>query len=147
MRPLDSLLCRTAKATFEELAFLVAGCAPLADTSFAPAADPVAVRFHGATAGRLELRVAQAVLPVIASNMLGNDEPPAADLQQDALGELANVICGNILPALAGPRAVYRLDPPTPHTATGGEPAAAVRLELEDGWAEVRLVLTATPPE
>lgn len=83
------------------------------------------------------------MLPVIAANMLGEEEPVAEELMADALGEIANVICGNALPAIAGKKEVFRLQPPAP-LAGGAEitaPAAKAALALDEGFAEVFLYL------
>ena len=47
------------------------------------------------------------VLPLIAANMLGVDETPSESQQDDALGEIINVICGNMLPNISSPEAVF----------------------------------------
>ena len=58
-------------------------------------------------------------------------------LQRDALGELANIICGNVLPLLAGAEDLFRLSapagrPPRPR-APAGRMSAQAELGLEDG--------------
>ena len=70
----------------------------------------VQVGFHGPFTGAVRLEMSAAVLPMLAANMLAMDGEPGRVLQMDALGELANIVCGNVLPALAGPRAVFNLD-------------------------------------
>ncbi len=85
-------------------------------------------------------------MPGIATNMLGLDGAELSRTQQeDAFRELANVICGNLLPALAGTQAVFAVSPPllmgegdAPKVSTPA-PAAAAHLTLENGAADLAL--------
>lgn len=138
-------LSRAATSTFEELALLFASESLSDAQEAAVASTTVRVRFRGPLTGALELRVSDVLLPQIAANMLGFMEQPPAQLQQDAMGELANVICGNVLPDVAGPAAVFDLDAPVIVTTPMPTPPRAVaRLGLEDaGRADVALYLDA----
>lgn len=112
-------------STFEELGFLF----PTPVTDLPPATGRLAtVRFHGAVTGRMELCVSDSLLPVLAANMLGIAESPVQLLQDDALRELSNVVCGNVMPAVAGVEAIVHLDAPvlTPGwvTCAGADPSA-----------------------
>jgi hypothetical protein len=65
-------------------------------------------------------------------------------LQRDALGEVANVVCGNLLPLVAGAEAVFRLSAPewlTEATVSrpGDEPDASLTCGAEDGRVDARL--------
>jgi hypothetical protein len=51
-------------------------------------------------------------LSTLSCNMLGLDKLPDETIAQDALGEIANVICGNVLPAVFGLKEAFRLEPP-----------------------------------
>ena len=151
-RSLETQLSLAAKLTFEELAFLfptAVGHDPWPDGS---AAHVVSVRFRGRIRGRLELAIAPQLLPNIAMNMLGLDAPPPAQVQRDALGEIANVICGNVLPAVAGATTVLDLATPETVEATSGRessqlPAAEARFGLEEGWASVKLFVIQKPQQ
>jgi len=135
--------------TFEELGFMF----PSSDLDpLQKYATPDAlgyVDFEGPRTGRLVVRMCGGVLPVLAANMMGELEPPDQRLQRDALGEIANIICGNLLPALAGPKEVFQLR--TPGALAPGEPlfpdpdmkpAAEVQVGLEEGRADLLLYLT-----
>lgn len=140
-------LQRATTATFEELALLF----PEADLSAEQAAAPldvaVSVEFRGPLTGRLVVRASQNILPAIAANMLGAEQSRHLPLQRDALGEIGNVICGNVLPLIAGSDVVFNLSAPQVHD--GGHlpqrdddaPAARVQIGLEDGRAEAVLYL------
>jgi hypothetical protein len=95
------------------------------------------------------LRVSSELLPQIANNMLGDDDLRPDYQQRDALGELANVICGNLLPQLGGPSAAFLLDAPQVSLSeppVAEQPAARACIALEDGCAELLLFLQGVPP-
>lgn len=139
MQELDQALSLAATRTFEELCCVWAEPWP-ADEAEPELAHGAAVAFEGPRAGWLELYVSARTLPPLTATMLGDDEAPEL-MQIDALGELANVICGNLLPAVAGADAVFRLGSPGPVPKTTSEPTALVRLQLDFGAAELRLHL------
>ena len=141
---MDRLLRQTTASTFEHLAFLVPDDECSETQAAAPLDATVLIEFHGPARGRLVLRVTSALLPLVAANMLGVEDAGHAALQRDALGEVANVLCGNLLPALAGRQAVFHLAAPAwPAVSVpardGDHPVARVRLGLEHGCAEVAL--------
>lgn len=116
---LHTALATATTSTFEELALLLV-VAPEARPD-APAAAPadaprppcgVRVDFDGPWSGSVVVRVDEAVLDASAANMLGIAAAPDAAARRDALGEIANVICGNVLPAIAGRAAVFALQAP-----------------------------------
>ncbi|HEY3267046.1 MAG TPA: chemotaxis protein CheX [Armatimonadota bacterium] len=134
-------LYQAAAQTFEALAFLSPVPPEEADARQGQLDQAVCVAFRGPFCGRLELRTCAGLMPALAENMMGEDAPPTLDQQRDALGEVANVICGNVLPAIAGSREVFHLDAPRFVTACEPEtpPAASVRMCLDAGCAEVLL--------
>jgi CheY-specific phosphatase CheX len=141
---LNEVLHRAAVTAFEELAFVF----PMPELEPPPAGGRTAaiVDFDGHCAGQLILSVSDELLPVIAANMLGapadGSETPSRDEQLDALKEVANVICGNVLPSIDGPRALFRLHAPRlAEGAEAGEPAARADVLLLEGSATVRLFL------
>ncbi len=138
-------LSRTTAATFEELALLFPE-ATLSEAQQAQALDvATAVAFRGPLTGRLVLRASGCVLPTLASNMLGDHGAPAS-LQRDALGELANVICGNLMPEIGGTAAVFHLSAPVALDASDDHrpaPDAQAVFGVEDGRVEASLYLHA----
>jgi len=140
-------LSRATTATFEELALLFPETEPTPEQAAAPLDVAVSVDFRGPLTGRLVVRASSVVLPIVAANMLGADQSRHLPLQRDALGEIANVICGNVLPLIAGPDVVFNLAAPLVHE--GGalpsreqdEPAARVMLGVEEGRVESVLYL------
>jgi len=156
--PPDETLLAVAERAMEDLAFLLPVPAD-SPPAVPPDAVTAAVAFEGPICGTLVLRVSPEMLPALAANMLGLDPgaPPSADQQQDALKELANVVCGNLLPALAGAEPVFNVRAPVlavpgadAAPPPGAAPAAVARLALDVGTAEVLLYadlpVGAAPP-
>ncbi len=149
---LPRLLREVAEQTFNELAFTFPR-----DQAEAVASNGVpnfeveaSVQFNGIFAGRLVLTTGRAAMAMVAANMLGlmDGERASADEQQDALKELVSVVCGNLLPAVAGTQMVFSLHSQALHPVAGGlafvgaPPAvASVDLDLECGL--VRLTYCA----
>ncbi len=113
----------------------------------------VEVTFQGPFRGRLVLVVSGPVLSEVAGNMLGEEPAEASrEAQLDALGELANVICGNVLPEIAGDLETFALTPPAllaqiPGGPTPGADAiGVVQVGLDEGSAEVRILLEGELP-
>jgi len=138
-------LSRTTAATFEDLALLFPDTELTAEQAAAPLDVTVSVDFRGPLTGRLVLRASHRILPAIAANMLGEDESRQAPLQRDALGELANVICGNVLPAIAGAEVIFHLSAPRVHAASEAlsreedAPQAQATFGVEEGRVESSL--------
>jgi CheY-specific phosphatase CheX len=105
-------LLQAAVLTFEELCFLFPDTELEAEQQQAPVDATVCVHFQGPFDGSLQVTLCGQMLPTVAANMLGDDDAPAPAQQLDALGEIANVICGNLLPHIAAPHAVFQLDAP-----------------------------------
>lgn len=145
--PLNDALAQVAEETFESLAFMLA--MPPEDEAPLEGTVLTVVEFSGPFAGCLVLGAVPELLTPLAGNMLGLvEEAPATAEEEDALRELANVICGNLLPAIAGTEAVFRVHSPVLLPAgeryvagDGLTLAARVRSCLDEGAAEVELWL------
>jgi hypothetical protein len=84
--------------------------------------------------------------------MLGAEPPVAPRLTRDALGEIANVVCGNLVPSLGGPEDVFHLDAPevgpvTESPVRSNPPAARVVIGAGEGQAKLALHITGAVPE
>jgi hypothetical protein len=63
-------------------------------------------------------------------------------MQLDALGEVANVICGNVLPIIFGKSSVIRMDAPEHGDFNSiDKTAGEIRLGFDEGYADVFLYL------
>lgn len=144
---LDQTLRDVAEEVFESLAFVLL----MPDQDGPPSSDNIgkavaSITFSGPFGGALFLSISEQMLPMIAANMLGLDfdETPTDVQQQDAFKELLNVICGNLLPRIAGTEAVFDVQKPmivpdgqVPQTHQQQPPVATAQLNLEDGAAEL----------
>ena len=140
MNKLQQPLERATTSTFEELTLLWAEeNAASPDGAFDHA---MRVRFHGGAEGFLEVRASRGLMITAAANMLGDDNLVSHEMGVDALGEVANVICGNVLPQIAGTEGVFRLDAPAACDARASVRAdARCALSLDGGRVEVLLVV------
>ena len=143
---MQSPLTTASTSTFEALGLLLPDAEPTAEQRGAPLARGVRVAFAGPFTGELTVRVSEDVATALAANMLGVHAVASEDrLVHDALGEVANVICGNLLPELAGRAAVFHLGAPEPVPVAGGptsgpdRPSLAITLGVDAGRAEVSL--------
>lgn len=120
---LNETFCRV----LEQLAFMFAE--PAAKDELPPPAeeDAMCVRmgFSGSLEGTLQLGIPLGICAELATNMLGMDlgHDEAAAKGLDAMKEVLNVTCGNILTELAGTEPVFTLSIPeaTPLTAEAWE--------------------------
>jgi CheY-specific phosphatase CheX len=143
-----SPLLAAATTTFESLALLLPSAEPSAAEGAGAAAYAVRVAFTGPLHGWLELRVTDDVARSLAENMLGVDDAEAT-LVRDALGEVANVVCGNLLPDIGGREAVFHLSAPEPIDSAAAPPtdaALAASLGVDGGRAHLALHLDPATP-
>lgn len=117
---IDDVLAGATQSALETTAFLIAEPGAQAadadadadaDAAVPPPPFVATVAFEGARSGAFRIEFPARILPVLAANVLGEDESPSEETQRDALGELANIICGNVLPAF-DPGGRYSLAPP-----------------------------------
>jgi len=153
---LKSRLTQVANDTLEKLAFLFA----FPDSERVDdGPDPTVVgrvAFFGYFNGSLLMRISSSVIPELAGNMLGLDDgAEISDVQQhDALKEIINVICGNLLPTVAGDQVEFNIE--APKILSSGEaenlpenerPACIVRLTLEEGFIDLYFFIQGEPAE
>ncbi len=144
---LRSSLLRAATSTFEELGFLFATPDPSEEQAEAPVEAVARVPFAGPCHGLLEIRVAGGVLRSLALNMLGEEDVPSEPVVLDALGEIANVICGNVVPDISGATAIFDLQAPEVTPGPGDtlrplpEPVTRLSLGIDEGRAELALAI------
>ncbi len=143
-------LYNSAAMTFEDLAFMLASSEAAEMHSDAQYTGTSSVGFSGRYIGTLFISAyGSELLPSLTANMLGDFEPPTEQQQRDALGEVANVICGNVLPAITSPQDVFDLDAPqfstelvTPDSGT----QVQVSLPLDEGRVDIVLSIMNVLP-
>jgi CheY-specific phosphatase CheX len=143
---LQSRLRQAASSTFEDLGFVFPDDELEDHQATAPFAWSAVVSFRGPVCGSLEIRVSDGVAEQLATNMLGLTGPPEGSLKRDALGEMANVVCGNVVPALGRPDDVFDLGAPDVQEIVDAssrpvEGSIDLAFGVEDGRAEVRLTV------
>ena len=142
-RAYDQHIYRTTAETMESLALMFP--VPEEDAVvFGIMPDRVArVDFTGPFDGSLTITFSDELMLELAGNMLGTTDVSDISLEQqdDALKELLNVICGNLLPQIVGHEAVFRVCSPRilsdAGEASGHEEIGDARLFLENGVVEV----------
>lgn len=138
---------QVAEDVFEKLAFLFSFREEEREPMDYASAVVASVTFTGQFEGRLAMAVSEDVLPELAANMLGVEEETSREEQQDALKELINVVCGNLLPELAGRKKLFNVNAPqilSPEQSAAladDAPAAAAKLSLEEGQCDLMLYL------
>ncbi len=151
MSEINAVLENVTSETLMNLAFLLPaeaggdGAAAPGGVALAQAQAAIAtVGFDGPQKGFLKLAVGEQLLAPLAANMLGLDgQPPTPDQQVDALKELANVICGNVLPAVRDAQSVFNVLAPQVRQGQSwppsDAPSAAARADLclEEGPVRV----------
>ena len=142
--PAEKILYRKAALIFEELGFLM----PQSDFCENSQGEypGACVSFDGPFKGCLLISVTGEILSILSSNMLGQEGPIGKQLEEDALREAANVICGNTLPTLYGLKEVFNLSAPVLYDALQSVEAlsefsciAKVAVPFESGHANISL--------
>ena len=99
-----------------------------------------AIALSGNTNGYFELDVEGSLLPEIAQEMLGTADIDG-QTEIDVLGELANVICGNLLAELPGTGITELSSPAVPTELCRGVPVARAAFSVERRAVEARFFL------
>ena len=153
---IDNIILKVTAETLEKLVFMFASTY---DPENSTEEDPdigVNVSFTGPFSGTLGMKVSGEVLSEIAVNMLGVDDEDEITIedQNDALKETINIICGNILPAIAGKQAVFNIATPEIIQGCGdikgndGEDLASdVKFSLDEGRCDLVLFVNGESPE
>ncbi len=147
---IQNQLFLTAILTFEELGFLLPSKELSEEQGEAVLQEWASAKFSGAFDGEIVLRMSKGALEEVATNMLGCEGGVTLAQQHDALGEIANVFCGNLLPAISGTQSEFSIE--APKTGSGeynelGSEAVQLRAQVDvglelDDRAEVMLFVT-----
>jgi hypothetical protein len=131
MSDVDAL--RTATIlTMERLCFASAE----AFESELPSGETVdaSVSFAGPKVGAVSIAIPPATLSALVEDLLPGGELPSADF----VAELANIVCGNVVPRIYGRDSVFALSPPETERDAGPVIATAV-VRFEHGWVAAML--------
>lgn len=136
------VMTESAREIFEEL------CFASVDEAFDDDAEweiEARVDFGGHCQGRMVLKLSNVDPAMLAETMLGDDEPITDKLALDAVGEIANVLCGHILPKVAGDTVEFDLARPVVRRVVDAasvnkdDAVHVVRVAVDDGTAELTL--------
>ena len=141
---LEKQLFQATALTFEGLGFLMVAPDLEEQQKAGSWEAAVEVGFRGPFSGKVVLAVSDGVLSNVMSNMLGDEAAASGSTRQDLLGELANVICGNVLGQVSPGRRSFDLSAPRPLPLAelkgwNEAPAGEIHVGLDDGRADVYL--------
>ena len=145
-------LSQVAVETFEKLAFMFAFPEDEDPGEQVEALVSASVVFSGPFSGQVIIHISKAVLPELAANMLGLDDESdvTVDQQHDALKEALNVVCGNLLPVIAGRQHIFNMKMPqilSRDEIPESDPVSEVRLEFDEGECKVAIYVDGEIPE
>jgi CheY-specific phosphatase CheX len=140
-------LYRAAVLTFEDLCLTLPTEALNDRQRSAVPAAAVSLEFKGSSQGRLVVMVSSDLLSLLPSNMLALNGPVEKRDQFDALREVANVICGNMLPRVTGSDEAFKISPPElinvseTSALSALSPTAEVHIGIDLGRADLFLFM------
>lgn len=152
-------LCQVTGDVLEKLAFIFSFPEEGPQETDYASSVAACVSFAGPFTGTLIMAVSDDTLPELAGNMLGLDDNEASteEQQHDALKELINVVCGNLLPAISGKQSIFNVNAPeivggdiasylqTLSREEGTEPFAA-KMSLDNGQCDILLFVKGKMP-
>jgi chemotaxis protein CheY-P-specific phosphatase CheC len=149
MHDRKEIIYHVLEEILENLSFLFFSPEDTRDTMDYETAVAAKISFTGLFSGTLALALSHQVLPEITRNMLGVEEEIIFVPQQhDAVKELLNVICGNVLPAIAGKREIFFIGVPdiiSPEemmsSALRCPPTSMIKGELDNGQIDLFLLI------
>ena len=157
---LEERMSQVAIDTLEKLAFMFAFSDEDGEGRSEGSMVTGSVAFTGPFSGTLVVTISIEVLRELAANMLGFDdeEETTEDHRSDAFKETMNIICGNLLPAIAGNDVIFDIGVPGVLPADremkegagipgGHEPSAKVNLDLDEGQCILFLFLDGEIPQ
>ena len=102
------------------------------------------VKYRGNFNGKLIIETRGDLLSAITANIL-SDDFPSSQQKNDALGEIANIICGNIVPYLGRGGKGYKIQSPKSlnknelsEEKKQGTPVAKITLNFDQGRADIK---------
>ena len=142
-KKLEKELYKAGTLAFEELGFLLPSLEVSEEQLNAQVEAAASVEFDGPFSGKLLVRICGGILPTLAANMMGEEDAPSKNLQHDALTEITNVICGNMLPGIAGATGIFHVSVPKMDESFNLlPPVAEVQLGLGQGRADLLLFVS-----
>ena len=144
-KQIENVLKEATIRTFEDICFIYQ-VPELKDAQKNLALEAAAeVKYRGDFTGKLLIETRGGLFMSIAANMLSNDVP-STQQKKDALGEIANIICGNIVPSLGRGGREYKIESPISlkkddllKEKKQGKPLVEITLNFNQGRADIKL--------
>lgn len=142
---MEKILEEAAIKTFEDICFMYPEPERKDEQAVLEPDAAAEVGFHGGYTGTLVVESRGDLFSAAAANIL-SDDCPSVRQKKDALGEIANIICGNVVPSLGRRKAGgYTIE--SPRYLSRDEllkeekrkPLAAVILNFNQGRADINL--------
>ena len=157
---LEETMSQVTIDTLEKLAFMFAFPDESEEGRSGDSMVTGSISFTGPFSGTLLVTMSTEVLQELTGNMLGldDDEETTEDHRSDALKETMNIVCGNLLPAIAGDEVVFDIGVPKVLSVgqgmkkgagipDGRDPSAKVNLDLDEGQCVLFLFLDGEIPK
>lgn len=143
-KQIENILKESTIITFEDICFIYQ-VPELKDAQKDMELEAAAeVKYRGDLTGKLLIETRGGLSKAIAANMLSNDLP-SAQQKKDALGEIANIICGNVVPSLGRGKLEYKIESPRPlnkdellKEEKQENPLAEITLNFNEGRADIK---------
>lgn len=150
---ISKTMSRVAIDTLEQLAFIFSSPSEEIDM-LTPDATVASVPFSGPFSGRLMMKMDALPVLELVSNMLGIEEDEIDSEQKfDAIKETLNILCGNLLPEIAGNQDIFNIKTPRiiPKEELiedeNEEAFAATGLSIDDEMCSIYLFVDSDIPE
>lgn len=108
------------------------------------------VKFHGAAKGGTKVRTSNELMRALGANMLGIDRPNPQE-KREALCEIANIICGNIVPVFSTESDICYLEPPKivkcpscSFEESSNHKSETVCIYMDEGMAQIEVYYEST---
>jgi len=141
---IEKVLQEAAVNTFEDICFMyqVPELKDVQNNLTVEAASEV--RYRGDYTGSLLIETRGGLFSAIAANILSIDNP-SAQQKKDALGEVANIICGNVVTSLGRGKMGYKIESPRPlkkdellQEKRQEIPLAEISMNFNEGRADIK---------
>ncbi|HOY62308.1 MAG TPA: chemotaxis protein CheX [bacterium] len=113
---LDEKLRQVAQRILEDAAFVFVdgGAEDAIELLNGENALSATLEFDGEFSGSMSMSASYSLAKTMAANLLGADDldPEAESKKTDAIGELLNMVCGNLLPEIAGTSPEFKIGAP-----------------------------------
>ena len=152
-KKVSKTMSRVSIETLEQLAYMFSSPSEK-NEMLTPDATVASVPFSGPFSGRLTIKIDTSPVLELVANMLGIDENEIdSEQKSDAIKETLNILCGNLLPEIAGNQEIFHIKTPriiSKEELIEGEKEeafAATTLSIDDEMCSIYLFVDSDIPE